>query len=354
MHGHSVNVFVTDSEQSTGSDWSLEEYRNAYLGRFCCHLVAGRHFATLGHESLPVGHTHEDIGLQLRWLRRRLTDSFAKSGIEFNVEYLTSIRNWTDFMAGLSTLSGVAVYIDDDRKDVLIEMADYLEANYTNYARGIEYLRKLAGQIAMRRVPPKRIEFLLLNMAGIQRGAVILGNPEIHTIHTMRVKQEVPGNAAALKVPPAKIEKDKDYSLKAALTARMEEAMGEIFNWPCVKKHVEINLQPIQQIPMASVKGFHLDLWKLSFFENAKYGETGRFPATHAFKAHFGSFLERGFESHRESLEVKFDLSKINSENSSYTVTDFTVGYVDGQNKAMIMLGIMGLLIDLDPWNQSV
>ena len=66
-------------------------------------------------------------------------------------------------------------------------MADYLEANYTNYARGIEYLRKLAGQIAMRRIPPKRIEFLLLNMAGIQRGAVILGNPEIHTIHTMRV-----------------------------------------------------------------------------------------------------------------------------------------------------------------------
>jgi hypothetical protein len=24
MHGHSINVFVTDSEQSTGSDWSLE------------------------------------------------------------------------------------------------------------------------------------------------------------------------------------------------------------------------------------------------------------------------------------------------------------------------------------------
>ena len=81
----------------------------------------------------------------------------------------------------------MAVYLDDERKEVLIEMAYYLEANYTNYARGIEYLRKLAGQIAMRRIPPKRIEFLLLNLAGIQRGAVILGNPEIHTIHTMRV-----------------------------------------------------------------------------------------------------------------------------------------------------------------------
>lgn len=126
--------------------------------------------------------------------------------------------------------------------------------------------------------------------------------------------------------------------------------MDQIFEWSSVKKHVEIQ-QPIENIPATSMKGFHLDLWKLSFYENAKYGETGRFPATHSLKAHFGSFLENGFESHRECLEVKFRLSKEETEQSIYKVNDFSVGYVDGQNKAIIMLSIMALLIDLDPWN---
>ena len=128
--------------------------------------------------------------------------------------------------------------------------------------------------------------------------------------------------------------------------------MQQIFEWTSVKKHVEKH-QPIERIPATSRKGFHLDLWKLSFYENAKYGETGRFPATHSLKAHFGSFIENGFESHRECLEVKFRLNKEEDENAIYQVNDFSVGYVDGQNKAMIMLSIMALLIDLDPWNTN-
>ena len=84
-------------------------------------------------------------------------------------------------------LAGVATYLDDDRREVLSELADYLEANDHQYSRGIAYLRMLAGQIASARVPPRRIEFLLLNMARIQRGAVMLGNPDVHTLHTMRV-----------------------------------------------------------------------------------------------------------------------------------------------------------------------
>lgn len=77
--------------------------------------------------------------------------------------------------------------MDDERKEVLIELADYIETHYNQYSRGVAYLRSLAGQMALPRQPPKRIEFLLLNVVGIQRGAVILGTPEIHTIHTMRV-----------------------------------------------------------------------------------------------------------------------------------------------------------------------
>ena len=39
--------------------------RNAFLGQYCCSLISARHFATISHESLVVGHTHEDVGHHL-------------------------------------------------------------------------------------------------------------------------------------------------------------------------------------------------------------------------------------------------------------------------------------------------
>ena len=93
-----------------------------------------------------------------------------------------------------------------------------------------------------------------------------------------------------------------------------------------------------------------LDVWMLSFSESAKYGLMGRWPANHQVRAHFPSFLMKGYESHRESLDIKFDMSTVETDKSVYTIKPFTVGYVDGQNKAIIMLGILGLLIDMDPW----
>ncbi|CAK9033935.1 unnamed protein product [Durusdinium trenchii] len=136
-----------------------------------------------------------------RWLKDRLQNTFQKSGLDFNVAYITNVRNWCDSMAAFSTLAGaykkrkddtkeiphsftfarrdrVAAYLDDDRKEVLLEVASYLEDNYSHYGRGILYLRQLAGQYALPRSPAPRIEFLLTRHAGIQRGAVILPNAE--------------------------------------------------------------------------------------------------------------------------------------------------------------------------------
>ena len=56
---------------------------------------------------------------------------------------------------------GVAVYLDDDRKTTLMEIASYLEKNYTGYGRGILYLRQLAGTVAKPRVPAPSLQFLL-------------------------------------------------------------------------------------------------------------------------------------------------------------------------------------------------
>ena len=43
---------------------------------------------------------------QLRWLKQRLQSTFERSGLDFNVEYVTTVRNWLDFMASYSSLSG--------------------------------------------------------------------------------------------------------------------------------------------------------------------------------------------------------------------------------------------------------
>lgn len=78
--------------------------------------------------------------------------------------------------------------MDDERKAILLEVATYLEEHYYQYARGIHYLRELAGVVAVPRVPPPQIQLFLTNPTGMQRGAVVLANAEVHTLHTMQVR----------------------------------------------------------------------------------------------------------------------------------------------------------------------
>ena len=71
--------------------------------------------------------------------------------------------------------------MDDDRKEVLIEIIEFLRENYVQYGRAIGYLEQLAGVRAMPRRAPEQLHFLLAPQAGIQRGAIVLGNLEPHT-----------------------------------------------------------------------------------------------------------------------------------------------------------------------------
>ena len=77
--------------------------------------------------------------------------------------------------------------MDDERKEVLTEIIEFLRSQYVQYGRAIGYLEQLAGIRAMPRKPPEQLHFLLVPQAGIQRGAIVLGNLEPHTLHTMRV-----------------------------------------------------------------------------------------------------------------------------------------------------------------------
>ena len=87
-----------------------------------------------------------------------------------------------------SRTEGVATFLDDDRKEVLLEIAEYLREHYVQYGRGIAYLEQLAGVRAMVRRPASQLRFLLIAQAAVQRGSVDLGTPEIHTLHTVKVR----------------------------------------------------------------------------------------------------------------------------------------------------------------------
>ena len=81
----------------------------------------------------------------------------------------------------------MAGYLDDERKEVLLEIVEYLNSNYVHYGRAVAYLEQLAGVRAMPRIPATQLHVFLVPQAGVQRGAIVLGNLEPHTLHTMRV-----------------------------------------------------------------------------------------------------------------------------------------------------------------------
>ena len=117
----------------------------------------------------------------------------------------------------------------------------------------------------------------------------------------------------------------------------ISKAMSNTFNMACVKKKLEGNLQPVlQSVPVAS-KEFHLSPWSFDFSERAKYGERGRWPTNLQYKAHFASFLSNGYEANREPIDVRFAMQ-------SDSIEPFTVQFVDGQNKMLIIQSIMALI----------
>ena len=124
--------------------------------------------------------------------------------------------------------------------------------------------------------------------------------------------------------------------------------MHGVFNLKSVAKHV-VAQSGMSHVLLATVKGIYLGLDMFSFAENAKYGEMGRWPSTHQFRAHYPSFLETGYESHRESIDIRFEMSTVEPDKGLYIIKPFSVGYIDGQNKAIIMLSVLALIHELAP-----
>lgn len=122
--------------------------------------------------------------------------------------------------------------------------------------------------------------------------------------------------------------------------------MESIFSHPCVAKHIERQSPKITTVPATSQKSFWLDPWAFDFSESAKFGATGRFPTNVQVKSHFGSFLQKGLESHREAMDVKF--MKAQESSGVFLIDPFSVGFVDGQCKALIIQSILAMVSILD------
>lgn len=123
------------------------------------------------------------------------------------------------------------------------------------------------------------------------------------------------------------------------------QAMRRYFDMTCVQKHITTE-SGLRSIPARSLNGFFLEPWAFDCSENAKYGAVGRYPSNHQYSLHFPSFLERGLETHREAIDVKFTL---NTEDlAQLHIHPWSVGYVDGQTKVLILQSILTLLHHLD------
>ena len=125
---------------------------------------------------------------------------------------------------------------------------------------------------------------------------------------------------------------------------RATKGLDKLFSSPSIMKHID-SAQAVQSIPQSSLKSFYLDLWSFSFHESAKYGQSGRYPSNHQVQMHFQSFLQNGLQAEREAIDVKFNVS--NQDPGLYRVHPFSVGYVDGQCKALIMQAIVAMTINL-------
>ena len=128
------------------------------------------------------------------------------------------------------------------------------------------------------------------------------------------------------------------------------EVMLDLFALPevaeCVRKKFETSApQVLTHVPVASRAGVYVNPFHLDMGEGAKFGHIGKWPSNVAIRTHFPSVVQRGFETEREPLEIKFpeDLFGTGKE-----VPHFSVQYVDGHGKAIMVLAVFALLDHLD------
>lgn len=111
---------------------------------------------------------------------------------------------------------------------------------------------------------------------------------------------------------------------------------------PEVAKHLPAGLGPVlKTVPVSKRSSVFVHPWHLDLSEQAKYGETGKYPSMCQVRAHLPSIVWRGYQQEREALEIKFNQSLSPGVDIGY----FQVKYIDGHCKGIMCQAILALVI---------
>ena len=120
------------------------------------------------------------------------------------------------------------------------------------------------------------------------------------------------------------------------------QAMADIFAILAVVAQLPSHLGPVlQKAPTTGRQNAYVHPWHLSLAEIAK---AGRYPSMHQTRLHFPSVVWKTYQASREALEIKLDQS--GGDDLGY----FTIRYIDGHNKGIIVQSILAMVIYNVTW----
>ena len=130
--------------------------------------------------------------------------------------------------------------------------------------------------------------------------------------------------------------------------------MLDFFSVPAVAQRVASKApqgpQVLTNVPVTTRKNVYIHPWHLDMSEEAKFGPGGKWPSTVAIRSHFPSIVQRGYESEREAIEIKFGQSL---HSSGKELPLFSVQFIDGHAKGVMILSIFALLDHMVSWFNS-
>ena len=86
-------------------------------------------------------------------------------------------------------VQGTSFEVGSERKIELRLLAKHLASHYPNLGRGCRYLLQLAGDIAVDRPKPPKLDIILNGASpGVLRGAPRLPDAQPHVAHTLKVR----------------------------------------------------------------------------------------------------------------------------------------------------------------------
>lgn len=95
----------------------------------------------------------------------------------------------------------------------------------------------------------------------------------------------------------------------------------------------------LTMVPTTTRKNVYIHPWHLDMSDAAKYGLNGKWPSNVAIRTHLPSVIQAGYQSEKESLEIKFPVDLHGKDLPLYCVQ-----YIDGHAKGVMVQCIFALL----------